>query len=280
MHKRIFSITLCFVLVMGFALPVFAEETTAQLFISTAEEFLAFAENCRLDSYSQNLTVCLKKDIDLSDTAFESIPIFSGNFDGKGHTIYGLSGQALFCYISGATIQNVAVTGDVNMSGMDTTSPFYDATNILSSSGTYLAAGVIGTAVESDVQYVTNYVNVYMNDGARFIAVAVAGVVAYAQSSLVTHCQNFGHVQAVNGDSSGQTHAAAGGVVGMQVALSSSTHVAETSYCENYGIIMSAASNGNSRARAGGIVAVAKGVSATVLATIRDCVNHGIIYPT
>lgn len=124
MRKRILSITLCFALLIGIAIPVFAEETTAQLSISTAEEFLAFAENCRLDSYSQNLTVCLEKDIDLSGTAFESVPIFSGSFDGKKHTISGLSMnadgsvQGLFRYLTTtAEVQNLTVEGDIHPGG-------------------------------------------------------------------------------------------------------------------------------------------------------------------
>lgn len=37
-----------------------------ELTIASLEEFLAFSENCRLDSYSQNLAVILEADIDLS----------------------------------------------------------------------------------------------------------------------------------------------------------------------------------------------------------------------
>ena len=94
MFKRFISIALCLVLLLGIALPVCAEETEEQpeiavveFKITTAEDFVAFAENCRLDSYSQNLAVTLEKDIDLSGVSFESVPIFSGSFDGGGHTI-------------------------------------------------------------------------------------------------------------------------------------------------------------------------------------------------
>lgn len=124
MRKRILSLTLCLILLIGIALPVSAEETTAQLSISTAEEFLAFAENCRLDSYSQNLSVSLEKDIDLGDVPFESVPIFSGSFDGKGHTISGLSitadgsVQGLFRYLTAtAVVQNLTVKGDIHPEG-------------------------------------------------------------------------------------------------------------------------------------------------------------------
>ena len=58
--KKLISILLCLAL-LGTVLPVYAQETAAQLSISSAEEFLAFAENCRLDSYSQDLTVDVQK---------------------------------------------------------------------------------------------------------------------------------------------------------------------------------------------------------------------------
>lgn len=124
MRKRFLSIILSLFLLTGMALPVLAEETTVQLSISTADEFLAFAENCRLDSYSQNLSVCLEKDIDLGGSAFEPVPIFSGSFDGKGHTISGLSitgdgsTQGLFRYLTAtAVVQNLNVKGDIHPGG-------------------------------------------------------------------------------------------------------------------------------------------------------------------
>ncbi|OUQ43437.1 hypothetical protein B5E65_03515 [Gemmiger sp. An120] len=64
MRKRI---TACIglLLVLCLALtPVYAgEEETAALVITTADQLLAFAENCRLDSYSQGLSVRLDTDL-------------------------------------------------------------------------------------------------------------------------------------------------------------------------------------------------------------------------
>ena len=131
MFKRSICIFLCVVLFLGIAFPVYAEEAEAQeeilvreLKISTVEEFLAFAENCRLDSYSQNLSVTLEKDLDLQEILFCGIPIFSGSFDGKGHTISGLviresgSVQGLFRYLTAtATVQNLRVNGEIHPGG-------------------------------------------------------------------------------------------------------------------------------------------------------------------
>lgn len=131
MFKRFISIALCLILLLGIALTVYAEEAeekpeiaVVELSISTAEEFIAFAENCRLDSYSQNLAVTLEKDIDLSGVSFESVPIFSGSFDGKGHTVSGLSitadgsVQGLFRYLTAtAVVRNLSVKGDIHPGG-------------------------------------------------------------------------------------------------------------------------------------------------------------------
>ena len=131
MYKRMISLVLCAFLVMGVAVPAYAEEAETQeetlfqeLSISTAEEFLTFAENCRLDTYSQNLAVVLNGDIDLNGLEFDGVPIFCGTFDGKGHQITGLnikndgSMQGLFrCLTDAAVVRNLTVSGTVQPGG-------------------------------------------------------------------------------------------------------------------------------------------------------------------
>lgn len=128
MYKRWTSVLLCLLLLLGITLPVYAEENPEQgavpveeLRISTPEEFASFAENCRLDSYSRNLAVTLERDLDLSGTDFEPVPIFSGSFDGKGHTISGLSitadgsAQGLFRYLTAdAVVRDLSVQGEID----------------------------------------------------------------------------------------------------------------------------------------------------------------------
>lgn len=123
MRKKLISILLRLAL-LGTVLPVYAQETAAQLSISSAEEFLAFAENCRLDSYSKDLTVTLEKNIDLSGVEFTPIPTFSGHFDGQGHIISGLSitgdgsAQGLFRYLTAtAVVENLTVSGHIQPGG-------------------------------------------------------------------------------------------------------------------------------------------------------------------
>lgn len=130
MNKRIISLFLSLALIWGMCLSVSAapEETNQkELTISTREEFLAFAENCRLDAYSVDLAVTLAQDIDLTGCSFESIPVFSGSFDGNGHTVSGLELTAdgsvvgLFRYLTEtAQVKNLSVTGVIQPGGSRT----------------------------------------------------------------------------------------------------------------------------------------------------------------
>lgn len=88
--------------------------------IHTAGEFLAFADNCFLDSWSANKDVFLCEDLDLSDAEFGAVPVFAGHFDGQGHTISGFSYSGdgyvagLFRYIEkGGVVENLKLKGEV-----------------------------------------------------------------------------------------------------------------------------------------------------------------------
>ena len=134
MNKKIICLLLCIFLMLGMSAPVCAEETedaeiveeavVRKLSISTAEEFLDFAENCRLDAYSQNLAVTLTNDLDLTGYAFSGVPIFSGSFDGTGHSIIGVSlndagsMQGLFRHLTVTSlVQNLTVCGSIQPEG-------------------------------------------------------------------------------------------------------------------------------------------------------------------
>lgn len=100
------------------------QERKQRVYIGTVEEFLEFAENCRLDSYSVGLTVVLEENLDLSDVEFEGIPTFGGTFEGNNRSIKGLSMtgngsvQGLFRYLQKtAVVRNLSVEGKVVPSG-------------------------------------------------------------------------------------------------------------------------------------------------------------------
>ena len=131
--KLLFSFILCTCLIFSIPLPANAakdsineavDEKENALLISSVEDFLIFTENCRLDSYSKDLLVSLESDIDLTDTDFDSIPIFYGTFNGNNHRIKGLkltsdgSVKGLFRYIeSTATVKNLIMEGILSPDG-------------------------------------------------------------------------------------------------------------------------------------------------------------------
>ena len=127
--KRITALLLCLLLVLSLPVTALAEEAQdseegTTLRIARRQQFLDFAENCRLDSYSRNLSVVLLTDIDLTGVDFAGIPIFCGNFDGNGHTVSGLSitrdgsNMGLFRYVdASALIQNLTVSGEIIPAG-------------------------------------------------------------------------------------------------------------------------------------------------------------------
>lgn len=138
MNKRIICFLFALVMTFSLIMPAYAvqdEEVTADseeivdtpvkhLTISTLDDFLEFARNCRIDSYSQNLEVKLETDIDLSGISFEGIPIFCGTFLGRSHTISGISitsdgsYQGLFRYLtSTALVRDLTVAGEITPDG-------------------------------------------------------------------------------------------------------------------------------------------------------------------
>lgn len=92
--------------------------------ISTTTEFLRFARSCARESYSSGVRFVLEADIDLSDTDFEGVPYFAGEFDGGGHSISGFSlvragsRMGLFRQIAAdASVHDLKISGSVLPTG-------------------------------------------------------------------------------------------------------------------------------------------------------------------
>ena len=124
--KRLLSALVSLCMLAGLLAPaVCAEgEETITMQIATADQLVALAKDCRLDSWSRGRTVELTADIDLTGTGFSGIPTFGGTLEGGGHTITGLtlseegSVQGLFRYLQqDALVQNLQVSGTVQPGG-------------------------------------------------------------------------------------------------------------------------------------------------------------------
>ncbi len=114
--KKIMISVIAFLL---FLTPVKAQDT---IYIQTADDLLNLSKNCMLDSYSKDLKVELATDLDLTYVDYKPIPIFFGEFNGKGHSIKGLkintAGSTLGLFrINSGTIKNVDVTANITPSG-------------------------------------------------------------------------------------------------------------------------------------------------------------------
>ena len=88
--------------------------------IYTAEDFLDFASQCYVDSWSLNKYITLQSDISLLGVEFEMIPVFAGVFDGCNHTISGFdyTGDGyvagLFRYIEKeGVVKNLKLRGNI-----------------------------------------------------------------------------------------------------------------------------------------------------------------------
>ena len=93
MSKRVpvmISLLLLAALTLSLCPFAFAEDDGV-IRIRTAEDLVLLAKECALDTWSNGKKVVLENDLSLSASAFDSIPIFNGEFDGGGHTIYDLS---------------------------------------------------------------------------------------------------------------------------------------------------------------------------------------------
>lgn len=101
---------------------VHAVGTKQEVHIATVSDWEQLVNNCRLDAWSDGVTVILENDLTLPKGS--SIPTFGGTFEGGGHTLSRLEltgegdHQGLFRYIRpGAVVQNLTVSGAVTPSG-------------------------------------------------------------------------------------------------------------------------------------------------------------------
>lgn len=124
MKRKIFSIFLSLLLLLSCISPALAAEETDVtreiIEIKSAEDFLSFAKNCTLDTWSQGKEFHLTADISLAGMDFTPIASFGGILEGNGHTISGLNltkslaPTGLIRYIQETgQVRNLTVTGTV-----------------------------------------------------------------------------------------------------------------------------------------------------------------------
>jgi len=97
------------------------KEALEYLDINSVEDLLALSEKCYVDSWSENKYISLKTNLNLTGVDFKPIPVFSGTFDGGGHTISGIDYvgagyvTGFFRYIgSTGIVRNLTLQGSVD----------------------------------------------------------------------------------------------------------------------------------------------------------------------
>ena len=208
MTRRLWAALLALCLILTLALPVFAEgesetEEKETYHIGTVEELLQLVEYCRLDSWSENRTVVLDADLELTGSGFTGIPTFSGVFEGQGHTISGLSlvgdGSVVgfFRYVQkDANVRDLVIRGRALPTGTRSTVGGVAGSNAGTlhnvrfegvSSGASVVGGIAGTNLASGViESCTTTGSVY---GAHFI-----GGIAGENHGIIANCTNTSNV--------------------------------------------------------------------------------------
>ena len=221
---------------------------------------------------------------------------FSGNFDGNGHIIAGLSfnqtskyGAGLFTSISG-TVSNLTLEGEINAlhragalcyylngGNAENINSYTNITTTGTSSGCY-TGGIFGSIVNSQVVKCNNYGSI------EATSYYVGGITGKSKTSTISNCNNFGMVNTtsnyiggitgnattdtvVNCNNYGNvgvfnselTNKGIAGIVGWQTTSTSVTS------CNNYGDI-----SGNTNV--GGIAGYLGAGS-----TVTNCTNDGVI---
>ena len=197
--RRLLAGLTALALLLMLALPVWAEGEEPEklpVSINSVEDLLQLVTDCRLDSWSEDRTVDLNTDLDLTGVDFAGIPTFSGTFDGNGHTISGLSlvddgsVTGFFRYIQAdGVVHDLAIRGRSMPSGSRTTVGGIVGSNAGTlincrfegvASGASIVGGIAGTNLSSGtINNCTTTGSVY---GAHFIG-GIVGVVALIAST-------------------------------------------------------------------------------------------------
>lgn len=245
-------------LFVSFAVAAQTTDGEGRIIINSAEEFLKIGTT----GYPSNGDYIQTADIDLGDKGTMYTPIittFSGMYDGDGYTIsykatfagssheyYHAAGDyGLFGYVSGGTLKNMSVSGEVLMtaaSGMPNdmnvallcghTNNYatIDHCNVVGSVSTYINAGNGGGADAALMigQADNNTTVQYSTGSGNVVGVGwVGGLIGSCGSGTIKACTFSGQVEAIQPDRNTDDQVTvgyggfAGGIVGMAGATGS-----------------------------------------------------------
>ena len=264
--KALLSLLLCLCLIAGnigavWGAPAEEEGTGEQedqqmveIHISSYADLQKLAENCRLDSWSQDKVVYLDNDISCSGEEFSMIPSFGGIFRGQGHSITNLtvtgagSNVGLFRFIQETgRIEKLKVSGVLKPEGSKTYVGGIAGSNSGIIEDCYFQGSVGGQDYVGGVAGINRVTGIIRNSSASGVVYGShgAGGIVGENQGLIQGCENKNHVNAVLSEET--------------VDLSDIT-IADITATEHATDITDA----------GGIAGISSGV-------IQSCVNRGII---
>ncbi len=252
MKKLFFAIAALFV---SFAAVAQTYDSEGRIIINSAEEFLKIGS-----TYSSSASYIQKANIDLGDKGTMYTPIiatFSGTYDGGGYTIsykatfagssheyYHTAGDyGLFGYVSGGTLKNMSVSGEVLMTaasgkpndmnvallcGHTNNYATIDHCNVVGSVSTYINAGNGGGADAALMigQADNNTTVQYSTGSGNVVGVGwVGGLIGSCGSGTIKACTFSGQVEAIqpNGNTDVQVTLGYGGFAGGIVGMAGAT---------------------------------------------------------
>lgn len=259
------------------------EESGETTVIATAEDLIEMSSGNGKGKYVQIA------DIDLGGMQYTTMPSFSGEYEGTGHSIKGLT-VPLFKTLGGS-VQNLSVEADIKVTEKATTSAgiiacemtsgssvnrcsvsgslVYETTETQSSTAN--VGGLAGKSTSARITNCSSYANVSITDKQKTTSgnIYLGGIVGYDSSSTISSCVMYGNVSnALRYDYTAYNNKSHnnGGIAGYMSNTKSSSNV-------NRGTVSMTASAMNT-VTAGGIVGAMKGASAVSDGDI----NQGEVY--
>ena len=208
--KKLLSLLLVLSLLLALPMTALAaEEDEKTISVSSAEDLLTLSESCKLDTWSEGVTVELEADVSLEGVAFSPIASFSGTFHGNGHTISGLSlSEGLSLAGLFQRVQKDALIEDLNVSGTVKASSTCEAAGGLagrnagtiencSFSGNIAGSSTTGGLVGQNTA--DGLIRTSSSNGA-VTGTKMTGGVAGENRGKIVNCTNGAYVNTVSGD--------------------------------------------------------------------------------
>ena len=208
--KKLLSLLLVLSLLLALPMTALAaEEDEKTVSISTAEDLMALSESCKLDTWSEGVTVELEADVSLEGVAFSPIASFSGTFHGNGHTISGLSlsdGLSLAGLFQ--RVQKDARIEDLNVSGTVKASSTCEAAGGLAgrNAGTIencsFSGNIAGSSTTGGLVGQNTADGLIRNSSSNgaVTGTKMTGGVAGENRGKIVNCTNGAYVNTVSGD--------------------------------------------------------------------------------